>query len=267
MTLRGPGARDAFRNAEAYEETMAPSLRTMAAGVVLRAALRDGERVLDAGTGTGIGMVAAMGGRREVVGVDLSPEMLAVARRRLPDHTLVEADFARLPFEDGAFDVVISVHALLFADDRVAALSEWRRVTRPGARVSLSVPGPADRTPWAVYRPVYERHGIDTGRATDYPTQAELKGWAVDAGWASVATDVDPRTAIRLADEGLFERWLSIGSRSASVAHRSDTDRAALARDLLAVTPRDQRGGLRIPFGTMYLTARAPERRRATRHV
>lgn len=259
MTLRGPGARDAFRNAEAYEETMAPSLRTMAAGVVLRAALRDGERVLDAGTGTGIGVVAATGGGREVVGVDLSPEMLAVARRRLPGHALVEADFARLPFEAGAFDVVLSVHALLFAEDRVAALGEWRRVTRPGGRVSLSVPGPADRTPWALYAEVYERHGVDTARATDYPSQPELKRWAVDAGWASVATDADPRTAIRLKDEAAFERWLTIGSRSVSVRKRSDAERSALTRDLLDATPRDPRGGLRIPFGTLYLTARAPE--------
>ena len=258
MTLRGPGARDAFRDADAYEATMAPSLRTMAAGVVLRAALRDGERVLDAGTGTGIGIVAATGGGREVIGVDLSPEMLAVARRRLPQHALVEADFTRLPFEDGRFDVVISVHALLFAQDPVAALSEWRRVSRPGGRVSLSVPGPAERTPWSIYGEVYERHGIRTARAADYPTQPELKQWAVAAGWESVATDADPRTAIRLADEALFDRWLSIGSRAVALRDRSGEDRAALARDLLAVTPRDPRGGLRIPFGTLYLTARAP---------
>ena len=238
---------------------MAPSLRTMAAGVVLRAALRDGERVLDAGTGTGIGVVAATGGGREVIGVDLSPEMLAVARRRLPEHRLVEADFTQLPFEDASFDVVISVHALLFADDPVAALSEWRRVTRAGGRVSLSVPGPADRTPWSIYGEAYARHGIHTARATDYPTQAELKAWAVAAGWESVATDADPRTAIRLADERAFDRWLSIGSRAVALRERSAADREALARDLLAVTPRQPDGTLRIPFGTMYLTARSPE--------
>lgn len=258
MTLRGSGARDAFRDADAYDETMAPSLRTMAAGVVLRAALRDRERVLDAGTGTGIGIVAATGGGREVIGVDLSPEMLAVARRRLPEHRLIEADFSTLPFEDGRFDVVISVHALLFAEDPVGAMREWRRVTRPGGRVSLSVPGPTDRTPWSIYREVYEHHGIRTARATDYPTQPELKQWALAAGWESVATDADPRTVIRLPDERSFDRWLSVGSRAVALRERSGDDRGALARDLLAVTPRDAQGGLRIPFGTLYLTGRAP---------
>ena len=258
MTLRGPGAREAFRDADTYEATMAPSLRTMAAGVVMRAALRDGERILDAGTGTGIAVAAATGGGREVIGLDLSPEMLAVARRRHPEHRFVEADFAAMPFADGEFDVVLSVHALLFAEDPVVALVEWRRVTRRGGRVSLSVPGPAERTPWSIYADVYERHGIRTARASDYPTQAELKQWAVAAGWESVATDADPRTGIRLADEALFHRWLSIGSRGASVGERSAADRDALAGDLLAVTPRQPDGTLRIPFGTLYLTARAP---------
>lgn len=259
MTLRGPSARDAFRNASAYEATMAPSLRQMAAGVVLRAALRERERVLDVGTGTGIGVAAASGGGREVVGIDLSPEMLELARARLPSHRLVEGDFTSMPFDDASFDVVIGIHALLFADDPIAALREWRRVTRPGGRVSLSVPGPAERTPWAIYGDVYEQYGIRSARASDYPTQAQLKSWAVAAGWESVATDADPRTAIRLRDEALFDEWLSIGSRGAALRGRDDAERRALARDLLAATPRGPNGSLRIPFGTLYLTARAPD--------
>lgn len=257
MTLRGPSAREAFRNADAYEETMVPSLRTMAAGVVLRAALRAGERVLDVGTGTGIGLEAARGDDREVVGLDASPEMLAIARRRLPEHEFVEADFSAMPFGTAAFDVVLSVHALLFADDQVAALREWRRVTRPGGRLSLSVPGPTERTPWSIYDEAYQRHGINTARATDYPTQATLRAWAEAAGWSSIASDADPRTAIRLSDTALFGRWLSVGSRGAALPGRPDPERRALSDDLLAVTPREPDGTLRIPFGTLYLTARS----------
>ncbi|MEP7082053.1 MAG: class I SAM-dependent methyltransferase [Chloroflexota bacterium] len=257
MTLRGPSAREAFRDAEAYEETMVPSLRTMAAGVVLRAALRAGERVLDVGTGTGIGVEAALGDGREVVGLDASPEMLAVARRELPEHEFVEADFSSMPFETAAFDVVLSVHALLFADDQVAALREWRRVTRSGGRMSLSVPGPTERTPWSIYNEAYERHGVRTARVTDYPTQSTLRQWAEAAGWSSIASDADPRTAIRLADAVAFDRWLSVGSRGATLRGRPDAERRALSDDLLALTPREPDGTLRIPFGTLYLTARA----------
>lgn len=258
MTVRGPDNRDAFRDADAYQATMAPSLRTMAAGVVWRAALQPGERVLDAGSGTGNGVDAARGEGREVIGLDQSAEMLAIARRELAEHTFVEADFSQIPFDDASFDVLISVHALLFGDDPVAALGEWRRVTRPGGRLSLSVPGPAERTPWSIYAGVYERHGLTTARGSDYPSQAELKGWALEAGWESVATDADPRTAIRLADERLFDRWLSVGSRRAALRDRTAEARRALAADMLAVTPREPDGTLRIPFGTLYLTARSP---------
>ena len=257
MTLRGSSAREAFRNADAYAETMAPSLRTMAAGVIYRAALRPGERVLDVGTGTGIAVEAARGEGREVVGLDASPEMLAIARATLPEHEFVEADFTAMPFEPASFDVLLSVHALLFADDPAAALREWRRVTRPGGRLSLSVPGPAEQTPSAIYGDVYERHGLRTGRPTDYPTQATLREWATEAGWSSIATDAEPRTAIRLADTRLFERWLSVGSRGVELGGRSEAKRRALADDLIAVTPREPDGTLRIPFGALYLTARS----------
>lgn len=257
MTLRGPSAREAFRDADAYAAAMAPSLRAMASGVIHRAALRAGERVLDVGTGTGIAVEAAEGEGREVIGLDASPEMLAVARRHVPDHEFVEGDFSAMPFDSASFDVILSVHALLFADDPVAALTEWRRVARVGGRLSMSVPGPAERTPWSIYRDVYERHGIKTARSNDYPTQPVLRDWALGAGWASVATDADPRTAIRLADERLFDRWLSVGSRGAALRGRPETERRAFANDLLKVTPREPDGTLRLPFGTLYLTARA----------
>jgi len=257
MTLRGPSAREAFRNADAYADTMAPSLRTMAVGVVYRAALRPGERVLDVGTGTGIAVDAARGDDREVIGLDASPEMLGIARANLPQHEFLEADFTAMPFEPASFDVVLSVHALLFAEDQVAALREWRRVTRAGGRLSLSVPGPAEHTPATIYADVYERHGLRTGRASDYPTQATLREWASNAGWSSIATDAEPRTAIRLADRRLFERWLTVGSRGVESGGRSEEERRALADDLLAVTPREPDGTLRIPFGALYLTARS----------
>ena len=60
--------------------------------------------------------------------------MLEIARREVPGVEFVEADFTELPMADGSIDVVIAVHALLFADDRVAALREWRRVVAPGGR-------------------------------------------------------------------------------------------------------------------------------------
>jgi len=233
---------------------MVPSLRPVAARVVAGAGLQPGERVLDVGTGTGIAAAAARGAGRNVVGIDAAEGMLALARREAPDVTFARMDFHHLSFADASFDVVLAAHALLFADDEAAALREWRRVVRPGGRLSLSVPGPEAAAPSAIYAEIYERHGISTtGR---YPTQAELAGWARDAGWTRVMADADAAHAIDLPDEEAFRIWRSIGSRGAATVSWSREQHEALTDEMLAVTPRRPGGGLQIPFGVLYLTAR-----------
>ena len=242
--------------AENYSHSMAPSLRTMAVVVVQRAELRSGDRILDAGTGTGIGAAAAMTAGREVVGVDAAAGMLAIARREVPGARFVEADYSDLPFPAGSFDVVISVHALHFSVDPVATLAEWRRVTAAGGRLSLSVPAPRAALSYRLYDPIYRRHGLL--RRIEVPTRAKLLAWARGAGWRTAAVVADPTTTIRLAGPDSFERWMKTGSRSVASRALSDEQFADLSADLLAVTPVGPDGRLHIPFGTLYLTAINP---------
>ncbi|MGH2401723.1 MAG: class I SAM-dependent methyltransferase [Candidatus Limnocylindria bacterium] len=253
---RRAGGADAFSaTADDYAVTMAPALEPVAAEVVRRAELGPGETVLDVGTGTGTAAGLARGEGRHIIGLDGAPGMLEIARGRLPDVELVEADFLQLPQADASVDVVLAVHALLFADDRVAALREWRRVARRGGRLSLSVPGPGDVVPSTVLGPVYDRYGIRWG-GTDYPRPAELSQWATDAGWGVSTVEADPMTGIPLADEAAYRAWLRVGSRLQATSDWSDARREALARDLMAVTPRDAAGWFRLPFGSIYLVAR-----------
>ncbi|HSK92490.1 MAG TPA: methyltransferase domain-containing protein [Candidatus Angelobacter sp.] len=242
--------------AEGYAATMAPSLRPMAAEVVRRAFLAAGERVVDIGTGTGTAAALARGEGRTVVGVDAAPGMLEIARAEVPDVRFVEADFGALPFDDGAFDAVLSVHALLFADDQVAVLREWRRVTRQSGRLSLSVPGPDDATPSALYAAVYERHGLAS--RSGYPTTGSLAAIAEEAGWSEVRVEADPSTAIVLPDEAAFRTWYRIGPRGPATAGFTPEQHRALADEMDAVTPRTAEGGYRIPFGALYLVGRNP---------
>jgi ubiquinone/menaquinone biosynthesis C-methylase UbiE len=95
-------------------------------------------RVLDLGTGTG--KAARVAAKRfpeaEVVGVDLSPGMIEEARRVLPaEHSsrvrFEVADASRLPFEDGAFDLVVLLNMIPFFE-------ELGRVTAPGGRVVIA---------------------------------------------------------------------------------------------------------------------------------
>ena len=246
-------ARRFSATAAAYAATMAPSLRPVAAEVIRRASLAPNERVLDLGTGTGIAAAAALGEGRRVTGIDAAPGMLEIARREVPGATFQEMDFGALDVDDATVDVSIAAHALLFATDQVAVLGEWLRVTRRGGRLSLSVPGPTEITPTAIYGEIYGRYGIETtGR---YPTAGTLAELAADAGWRDVETATDPSTAILLADPDAFRMWRAIGSRGAATAHLTTEQQDELTDLMLAVTPRDVNGWLRIPFGTIYLTA------------
>ena len=101
-----------------------------------------GERVLDAACGSGNGAIAAA--RRSwggVVGADFVPELLERARERAAVERLeiefVEADVQDLPFEDGEFDVTMSIFGAMFAPDQERTASELLRVTKPGGRIGM----------------------------------------------------------------------------------------------------------------------------------
>ena len=249
----GFGSAAAFsQTASDYAATMAPALAPVAAEVVRRAALVPGETVLDVGTGTGTAAKLALGDGRRVIGLDGAPGMLEIAARTAPGAELIEADFSAVPLDDGAVDALLAVHALLFAADRVATLREWLRVTSPGGRLSLSVPGPAAVTPSAVLGEVYARHGVGT-KWTDYPGTSDLAGWARAARWTDVVTAADPTTGIRLADDDALRAWLRIGR---TATDWSPERLEAFAVDLIAVAPRAPDGSFWLPFGAQYLTAR-----------
>ncbi len=250
-----PAASRGFdRGAAGYEQTIARTLVPVAQHVVERARLRPGERVLDIGTGTGTAAAAALGDGRSVVGIDGAPAMLELARRQVHGASFAQMDFNELSFPGASFDVILASHSLLFAADRAAALAEWRRVTRPGGRLSLSVPGPDEVTPTAVYQEVFTRHGI--GVADPYPTRQRLIDEAVAAGWMEPEVEEDGSVTIRLADETAFRTWRSIGPRGNLTADWSPEQHEALTRDMLAASSRERDGSYVIPFGAIYLTAR-----------
>jgi SAM-dependent methyltransferase len=257
VTLRRSDAAARFStSAAAYAATMAPALRPVAERVVRQAGLRAGERVLDAGTGTGTAAGLARGDGRVVTGLDGAAGMLEIARAEVPGVTFVDSDFGAMPFADASFDAVIACHALLFAADRVAVLHEWRRVTRPGGRLSLSVPGPWEATVGPLYDPIYASYGLTTAR--DYPDLAELVEWAGSAGWDRAEGAADAGVAIQLADEAAYRLWLTTGSRGSATAGWPAERFAALKADLLAATPGQPDGSLRVPFGALYMVASAP---------
>ena len=248
-------AAEAFSaTAERYVESVAPALEPAAREVVARARLEPADRVLDVGTGTGTAAGLAARSAREVVGLDAAPGMLDIARRTHPGVTFIEADFATIPFPDASFDVVIGVHAVMFAADPTAVMVELRRVTRPGGRLSVSVPGPFELTPPGVFAEVYERFGLDAPPSGT--TERDLAAWARDGGWTEIETAADPEYRLRLDGERGVRSWLATGPRGTIATGWDATRRDALVAALLDASDRDVDGAVLFRFGALYLTAR-----------
>lgn len=112
-----------------------------------RAGLSTGENVLDLGTGTGAlaqQAAAAIGPSGQVVAVDISSEMLALARQRftrlgLDNVTVREGRAEHIPVDDGTVDVVLASLSMMYVIDRGAAAREIARALRPGGRFVASV--------------------------------------------------------------------------------------------------------------------------------
>ena len=108
--------------------------------------LSTSERVLDVGCGAGTdSLVAAqmVGPDGRVTGIDMTPEMLRKARasaREMPATNVdfVEGEAEHLPFDDGAFDVVISNGVIDLIPDKDAVLSEIHRVLDAGGRLQIA---------------------------------------------------------------------------------------------------------------------------------
>ena len=157
--------------AETYERFMVPPLFAPAAERLLDIARpRPGERVLDVGCGTGIvarSVASRLGAAGTVIGLDLSPGMLEVARLMSEQEGLTiawhEGRAEALPFPDGSFDLVLCQFALMFFADRRQAL---RETLGPDVSVPLLqyIAGPNDAVRrvfvWPLSLPVIVPDGV-----------------------------------------------------------------------------------------------------------
>jgi demethylmenaquinone methyltransferase/2-methoxy-6-polyprenyl-1,4-benzoquinol methylase len=164
-----------------------------------------GQRVLDVATGTGLVAFALARRGCEVVGLDQSEDMLAVARSHLGERpelrhrvTFVQGEAEKLPFDDGEFDALTFTYLLRYVDDRGATMRELARVVKPHARIGMvefAVPeSPPLRAAWRVHT----RAGLP------------LIGRAVSPAWYEVGRFLGPNIEELYAREpdiaGLWRR-------------------------------------------------------------
>jgi len=128
-----------------YETYLVPLIfEHYAADLAARVAARSPQHVLEIAAGTGVvtrAMLRALPRSVEIIATDLYPAML----ERAAAHTLPrpvafqQADAMELPFDDQTFDVVVIQFGVMFFPDKPKALSEARRVLRPGGALIFSV--------------------------------------------------------------------------------------------------------------------------------
>jgi SAM-dependent methyltransferase len=122
---------------------MTPDVVAQRARVLDLLALVPGERVLDIGVGPGLlahDLARLVGETGRVTGIDLSPDMVAVAQNRLrdlPQAELRTGEATVLDIPDASLDAVVSTQVFEYVVDVPRALAEVHRVLRPGGRVLI----------------------------------------------------------------------------------------------------------------------------------
>lgn len=127
--------------------TVGPELEPLVDGAL---ALNGTENMLDVGCGPGtfLARLAAAGHRGQLVGLDFSEGMVAQASRDFPGIRFRQGDAQQLPFADQTFDVVTARHMLYHVPDPRLALSEMRRVLKPGGTLLVVTNGAGSMGEW-----------------------------------------------------------------------------------------------------------------------
>lgn len=149
-----------------------------------------------------------MGDTGRIVGVDLSPAMLTVARREGPRIEWREGDAGALPLrDDERFDVVVCQQGMQFFSDRIAAARQMRRALAEGGRLAVSTWRPDAEVPVCEeLRHVAERHlGPISDRRHGFGEAGQLEALLRDAGFEDVQLKRLSRT-IRFEDGAVFIR-------------------------------------------------------------
>jgi len=196
------------------------------------AAPAPGMRVADIGCGTGLYTDEFCRAGATVVGVDISPEMLAIAAANNKAHgdkaSFIAADAAALPFASDTFDLVTSITAMEFFADPRACLQEMHRVVKPGGRLVVAVLG--SLSPWAWQRRLKAFCQKTIFRHASFYSIKDLRAFFAPqeiTAWRGVIFVPPFAPARLLAAPDAFERWCQrrIPQMGAFLAARVDKGR------------------------------------------
>lgn len=213
-----------------YEtELVGPLFRPWAELTVAELHVSSGDRLLDIACGTGIVARTArplVGDRGCVVAVDISADMLAVARAVAPDIDWRVGNAIALPLGDGEqFDVVICQQGLQFFADKQAAVGQMRRVLSAGGRLAVATWRSDDEIPFVrELRRIAERHlGPVEDQRHSFGDAASLQALLNRAGFRDVSVRAITRIT-RFAAEAPYLRLNAMALIGMSSAGKTMSD-------------------------------------------
>ena len=232
-------------------------------------AARPGMRILDLACGPGNltrRLAHAVAPEGEVVGVDLAPGMIEVARSRAIPHARFELmDIEELAFADASFDAATCGHGLQFVPHLERALGEARRVLRKGSKFAASVPvGAPSQGVQDLLDAVIARHlpaaprAIDQGTTRETVSAPETFSVAVlGAGFAGANIETIDETVRWQSVEQLVALFTSWWDCAARLEGLTEEQQAAFVDDALETLRRDHRGPIETTARSLVLDATA----------
>ena len=213
----------------AYFDRRSPTYDTgdfhplLAARLIEAAPIKQGQTVLDVATGTGLIAIEAarrVGATGRVVGMDISPQMLAQARRKIDELgfqniELREGDASTADLPQDEFDLILCSGALVFIADIPAVLRGWYRFLKPGGYAGFDAPAASSTAAGSTLAPLAESHGISLAYARLHTPEA-CRHALTDAGFeiAHINTEIItqrmmPSNEIDAAWDGIINHPLS----------------------------------------------------------
>ncbi len=256
--------------AEQYDRTGPAIFRELGARLAELVAIAPGMRVLDVATGAGAVLVTAaerVGPSGQVVGVDLSNEMLAqadaaVRAAGLSNVQLGRMDAESLELPNDSFDIVTCAFSVFFFPSIDTALREMYRVCKPGGRVAVSVwgksPPPFDPA-WKLFADQVRKYGIEVRmpQRVAYAPQ-DIEKLVQGAGFTDVQVTSDPVDAVYPNEQDWWRFQLSNGSRAA-ILRMDEATRSQFKTEYLAqLRPLFRADGLHLPASALFTVARRP---------
>ncbi len=253
---------------EIYERVLVgPLFRPFAEQLVARVALNRDDSMIDVACGTGIVARLArerLGPDAPIVGVDVAPAMLAVARSVDQSIDWRQGNAAALPVNKGERFTVLTCHqGLQFMPDKLAAMREMRRVVAPGGRVAVATWSSLDDLPEVVrLHAVAERH---VGKIADsrhsFGDAAALRQLLIDAGFRDVNVDTIAHD-VQFPDGALFARLnamavigMSEKGKAMTEAQRGELAQRIASESQNVIGQMTKSGTFVLPLSTLVATA------------